>query len=324
MRLKVKIALAVGALVIVVIVIIAAMQIGAPAGSEEVPHEGSWGIYSMDIDSEEASLVYSSEHILRGLSLNGAGDKLAFGEMVEGDGDSFEEICTVNLDGTEFTRLTNNSVLDTYPAWSSGGSSLYFLSWRETTLDIYSMSSDGSGQLLLYDSGYHDADVNNVGDKLVFTRQSQVWSVKDDASGAVQITDPPRAGEWGDANLPFGDYDPRLSPDGDSIVFERLVDDASVNGNYDLYVINADGTGERALTANGHSQGLASWSHAGDKIAYIVAAINGTGVYHIYMMDSDGTDNRDVTPDYFPDGFLCHTVVFSQDDSELFFIGQWW
>lgn len=321
---KTKIALAVGAAIIAVIVIIAALQIGGLADEESVPHEGAWGIYSLSIGSEKVSLIYSSENMLRDLSLYGAGDKLAFGERIGGTGDSSEEMCSIDVDGTGFAQLTNNSVLDTYPAWSSDGSILYFLSWRGATLDIYKMNPDGSGQVMFYDSGYHDADVNSVGDKLVFTRESKVWSINDDASGAVEITDPPNAGVWGDANLPFGDYDPRLSPDGSSIVFERLVDDTSVHGNYDLYLINADGTDEQPLTANGYSQGLASWSNSGDRIAYIVAAINGTGVYHIYMMDSDGSNNRDVTPDYFPDGFLCHSVIFSQDDSRLFFIGQWW
>ncbi len=319
-----KIALGVGVCIIAVIVIIAAMQIGGISGKDEVPHEGAWGIYALDIDSKKVSLVYSSENMLRGLSLDGAGDKLAFGEMIGGTGDSYEEICSISVDGTGFIRLTNNGVLDTYPAWSSDSSVLYFLSWRSASLDLYRMDSDGSGQVMFYDSGFHDADVNSVGDKLVFTSQSQIWTISDDASGAAMITDPPRAGEWGEANLPFGDYDPRLSPDGGRIVFERLVDDASVHGNYDLYVIDADGTDERALTANGYSQGLASWSHSGDRIAYIVAAINDTGVYHIYMMNSEGTGNEDMTPDYFPDGFLCHSVVFSEDDSRLFFIGQWW
>jgi len=321
---KTKIALAVGASIIAIIVIIASLHMDGPSEEKAVPHEGAWGIYSLTIDSEEVSLIYSSENMLRDLSLNGDGDVLAFSERIGGTGDSSEEICSINVDGTGFSQLTDNEVLDTYPAWSSDGSILYFLSWRNTTLDIYNMEPDGSDQILFYDSGFHDADVNNVGDTVVFTRESQIWSIGDDASGEVSITDPPMAGEWGDANLPFGDYDPRLSPDGSRVVFERLVDDASVHGNYDLYVIDADGTDERALTTNGYSQGLASWSHQGDRIAYIVAAVNDTGVYHIYMMNSDGTSNGDATPDYFPDGFLCHSVVFSQDDSELFFIGQWW
>jgi Tol biopolymer transport system component len=324
MQTKTKVALAAGASIIALVVIVASMQSGILSEEREVPREGTWGIYSLTLSSEEVSLVYSSDNMLKDLSLNGAGDRLAFSERIGGTDDSAEEICCVYIDGTGFSRLTDNDVLDTYPAWSSDEETLYFLSWRDTTLDIYSMGPDGSSQALFYDSGFHDADVHSVGDTVVFTRESRVWSIGDDATGEVALTDPPMAGEWGDANLPFGDYDPRLSPDGGRIVFERLVDDESVHGNYDLYMVDADGTDERALTSNGYSQGLASWSHSGDRIAYIVAAIDGAGVYRIYMMDSDGTGNGDATPDYFPDGFLCHSVVFSKNDSRLFFIGQWW
>lgn len=319
---KVKVALAACAFVVAVIVIIAALQIGVE--KRTVPHEGAWGIYSLALDSGDVELVYSSDNMLEFLSLSPADGKLAFSERIGGTEQTSAEICSVNVDGTGFSQLTDNGALDVYPAWSSDGAALYFLTWRNASMDLYKMNSDGTGQALFYDSGYNDADVNCVGQKLVFTRQSQIWSMDDDGSGDVAVTSPPMAGVWGEANLPFGDYDPRLSPDGSRIVFERLVDDTSVHGNYDIYVIDSDGTGEHALTANGYSQGLPTWSHSGDRIAYIVAAVNDSGVYHIYMMNSDGTDNVDVTPSYFPDGFLCHSAVFSQDDSRLYFIGQWW
>ncbi len=321
---KMKIALAAGACVIALIVIIAALRVGSPSEEMKVPHEGAWGIYSMDLDTKEVALIYTSGNMLQGLSLDSAGNTLAFGERFGGTNDSDEEICRVAVDGSGFTRLTENDVLDTYPAWSSDGSTLYFLSWRDTTLDIFTMNPEGGSQTLFYDSGYHDADIHVAGDRVVFTQQSQIWTINTDGSGIGRVTDPPRAGEWGDANLPFGDYDPRLSPDGSQILFERLVDDSSVHGNYNLYLIGEDGTGETALTTTGYSQGLPSWSHDGERVVYIVAAINDQGVYHIYMMDSDGGNNSDVTPDYFPESFLCRSAVFSHDDSRLYFIGQWW
>jgi len=35
-----------------------------------------------------------------------------------------------------------------------------YLSCRNDTLDIWVMDSDGGGQRLLYDLGYHDADIH--------------------------------------------------------------------------------------------------------------------------------------------------------------------
>jgi TolB protein len=124
--------------------------------------------------------------------------------------------------------------------------------------------------------------------------------------------------------LPFGDYDPRLSPDGSQVVFERLWDDQSPHGNYDLFLLDLASGQETRLTTTGYSQGLASWSHSGQQVVYIVAAIGLEGQYDLYLMNADGTENRNITPAYFPPEFLCHSVEFSSDDSALFFVGEWW
>jgi Tol biopolymer transport system component len=103
-----------------------------------------------------------------------------------------------------------------------------------------------------------------------------------------------------------------------------LEDPNTPHGSYNFFVVNSDGTGELRLTSNGYSQGLASWSHAGTELVYVVSAIDGQGKYDMYMMKADGTDNHNITPDYFPTGFLCYAPIFSKDDSKVFFIGQWW
>lgn len=289
-----------------------------------VPHEEKWGIYALDPATEEVELIHASSNKISFLCLNNAGDKFVFSQKIEGDGDEYEEICTIGVDGRSFTRLTSNNFWDLYPSWSSDDSQIAFLSRQDTDLDIYVMDADGSNARTLYDSGSHDADIHWMGDRIVFTTYNKISSIKDDGTDLLQITDPPNAGQWGNANLPFGDYDPRLSPDGSKVVFERLWGDNTPYGNYDLYVVNSDGTGETRLTNNGYAQGLAAWSHSGDRIVYLVAAIGTEGKYDIYIMKSDGTENRDITPDYFPTSFLCHSPIFSLDDSKIFFVGEWW
>ena len=148
--------------------------------------------------------------------------------------------------------------------------------------------------------------------------------MESNGENAYPITNPPKAGEWGAANLPFGDYDPRISPDGSQVAFSRLVDDASPHGNYDIYSVNIDGSDERRLTETGYSQGFSSWSHAGDTLIFIVAAIGEAGKYDLYQMNVDGSSVEDITPDSFPAEFLVKTAVFSADDAEIYFIGEWW
>jgi Tol biopolymer transport system component len=148
--------------------------------------------------------------------------------------------------------------------------------------------------------------------------------MQDDGTAPVPITAPPDAGIWGKANLPFGDYDPRLSPDGRKIVFERLEDDTSPHGNYNIFVVNADGSDETRLTDSGYSQGTANWSHSQTRLVFVVAAIGSEGKYDIYMMNADGSNITMINPDHFPPDLLCHSPVFSVDDSKIFFVGQWW
>lgn len=302
------------------------LSISKTPPEQSVPHDGDWGIYRLDLNSSETSLVYGtlSEIQSSSLRLNSAGDRLVFAQKTEGIDDNNFEIFSVGVDGNNLTRVTDNAYWDLYPVWSPEGGQIAFLSKREKDLDIFIMDSDGVNERILYDSGYHDADIDWFGDSIIFTSQFTIWRVNDDGTKATRLTNPPGRGEWGKANLPKGDYDPRLSRDGKKIVFERLEDTDNPNGGYNFFVINSNGTGETRLTANNYSQGLASWSNSGEKIVYVVAAINGEGKYDAYTMNADGTDNRNITPPYFPDDFLCYAPIFSVDDSSIFFIGQWW
>jgi Tol biopolymer transport system component len=293
---------------------------------ETVPHEGDWGIYELNLSTSSVKLLYSTSNEIytSALRLNKAGDKLVFSQKVGGTSDDDLEIFSIGIDGSNLARLTSNSFWDLYPAWSPDGASIAFLSKREHDLDIYVMGDDGSDVKKLFDSGDNDADIDWAGDSIVFTSQFSVWKIRGDGTNPTMITNPGGRGEWGKANLPKGDYDPRLSRDGKKIVFERLEDVNQPNGGYNFFTINIDGTGETRLTNNSYAQGLASWSHSGGKIAYIIAAIEGVGKYDMYMMNSDGTENHDITPRYFPPDLLCYSPVFSKDDTKMFFIGRWW
>lgn len=293
---------------------------------QTVPHEGRYGIYSLHLGTQDVRLVYSTPREIQtsALRLDAAGEKLLFAQKVEGDSNEHFELCTVGTDGFGFRRLTSNSVWDLYPAWSPDNTRIAFLSFRGSNLDIYVMNADGTGDTLLYDSGSHDGDVDWVGSCIVFTSGFKIWKMNDDGTSAAPVTNPENAGQWGNANLPIGDYDPKLSPDGTKIVFERLEDPSTTHGRYNFFVVDSNGANEIRQTSSGYAQGLASWSHSGTRLVYVVAAIDEQGAYDIYMMNADGTDDRNVTPGYFPEDFLCYAPVFGRGDSELHFVGQWW
>jgi len=289
-----------------------------------VPRENRWGIYRLDLLTQTVELVYSSPIEIAGLRLSESGERFVFSQRRKGGGESTEEIYTLGVDGSDLRRITTNDLWDLYPVWSPDSSRVAFLSSRGSGLGIYVMDADGGDERVLLDSSAHEADIDWVGDQIAFTRDSSIWIVKSDGTGARRLTSPPRAGEWGNANLPFGDYDPRISPDGRTIVFERLVGDESEHGNYDLFTVDTAGAGALRLTHSGYSQGFASWSRSGKQIAYIVAAIGRAAAYDLYITGVDGTETRNVTPSYFPSEFLCRSVFFSKDDTAVYFVGEWW
>jgi Tol biopolymer transport system component len=297
-----------------------------PPTQDAVPHEGEYGLYVFDLATEKVKLLYSTDNEIytSALRLNTQAGKLAFAQKTGGANDENMEIYTVDTNGENLKRLTDNSYMDLYPAWSPDGTRIAFLSRRDSDLDIYMMNADGSDQHLFYDSGLNDADIDWAGDTIVFTSGFKIWSIRDDGTGLAEVTSPADAGQWGTANLPIGDYDPRLTPDGSKIVFERLEDPESTHGRYNIFTVNSDGTEETRLTDTNYAQGLGSWSHSADRIVYGVAAINDEGKYDMYLMNSDGSDSHSITPECFAASFLCHSPIFSQDDSEIYFIGQWY
>src|SRR5262245_14688613 len=76
---------------------------------------------------------------------------------------------------------------------------------------------------------------------------------------------------------------------------------------YDIYVMNADGTGVTNLTNHAGNDMNPAWSRDGSKIAF---QSNRDGNFEIYVMNADGsnqtrlTNNRanDVVPSWSPDG----------------------
>ena len=71
------------------------------------------------------------------------------------------------------------------------------------------------------------------------------------------------------------------SPDGLKLVFSNNTD-----GDYEIYVMNADGTGVRQLTHNSSNDQQPSWSPDGKQIAF---TSNRDGDFDIYVMNADGT-----------------------------------
>jgi dipeptidyl aminopeptidase/acylaminoacyl peptidase len=80
--------------------------------------------------------------------------------------------------------------------------------------------------------------------------------------------------------------DPRISPDGRRIVYERRSNDImSDSTRSNLWIIDADGDNHRPLVSGIKSASSPRWSADGDRIAYVQSTDTGTGI-HVRWMDS--------------------------------------
>ena len=88
---------------------------------------------------------------------------------------------------------------------------------------------------------------------------------------------------------PGNDVDPAWSPDGTRIAFAR-----ASGGNYDIWTMNADGTGLQRLTLGGRDERYPSWSPDGTTIAYRGYA-GATGGSQIFLMSSTGANQHPIS-----------------------------
>jgi hypothetical protein len=86
-----------------------------------------------------------------------------------------------------------------------------------------------------------------------------------------------------------GDQGATYSPDGTKIAFMNNYD-----GDYEICIMNADGSGARQLTKNSATDTYPTWSPDGTKIAF---ASNRDGDVDIWVMNADGTQQTNITND---------------------------
>lgn len=106
------------------------------------------------------------------------------------------------------------------------------------------------------------------------------------------------AGEGIKTDNTFADNGPSFSPDGKSIVF-----DSNRKGNFDVYIMNVDGTGTKQLTQNPENDTSSCFSPDSKKIVFSVREGPGTAS-EIYIMNRDGSGQTNLTnsadDDYAP------------------------
>ena len=90
----------------------------------------------------------------------------------------------MNSDGSNQTRITNNSSSDYFPSWSPDGKKIVFYSTRDGNREIYIMNSDGSNQTNISNNPSFDIapSWSPDGKKITFTSSRngnwEIYSIK--------------------------------------------------------------------------------------------------------------------------------------------------
>ena len=215
------------------------------------------------------------------------------------------------LDATGEERIVDGSKLKE-PAWSPDGTRLAFTTNRGSdepmticffgfcfTIppfsfgQIWTADLEAGGELLslpLDDQVVHAPAWSPNGLRIVYAGQRGLtWIDRPDEPG----------GEWQRGRFDGGsvwDTSPSYSPDGQQIVFM-----GRVHNRWEIFVMNADGSGRARLTRSdpkldpAPSNVAPAWSPDGTALAWERETAKESGEFNVWVMDADGSAKTQVT-----------------------------
>jgi dipeptidyl aminopeptidase/acylaminoacyl peptidase len=202
------------------------------------------------------------------------------------------------------------------PSWLPDGKIVFasrrplhvFTTTKGDHYELYVMNADGSEKQALLVPGDGPFSWSPDGRKIAFARRhngsSQVYVMNADGSGVRRLTSRPRPRAGGSWNVFAGGW----SPDG-----RKLALAAWGPRNVEIYVMNADGSGQRRLTRAAMFDHVApAWSPDGRKIAFAKVR---SGNSEVFVMNADGSAKRRLTRQ--PAG--GHSPAWSPDGRKILF-----
>jgi Tol biopolymer transport system component len=236
------------------------------------------------------------------------------------DGDA--ELFTLAATGENPAPLTENEgIVDSQPAWSPDGRRIAFVRTMPQSgrSDLWTATSEGKGRVRITSTPFPERDPSwsPDGTKIVYAARTRgsgpfrIFVAKPDGTARAQLTTQP---------LGSADRAPVWSPDGTKIAF---MSDRG-GGFAEIYVMNADGTGEQALTANDVVDANPSWSPDGTRIAVERCCPDGSS--DIFTIDvvtgvetnlTNSTSFMDFDPSWSPDGTTIAFVSFQIDEGNI-------
>ena len=183
-----------------------------------------------------------------------------------------------------------------------------FTSYRASRIEIWRMNADGTGQTQLTTPASAPGALawepawSPDGSKIAFVGgQGDIFTMAPDGSNVTNVSNNGQ------------EYEPKWSPDGARLVFTSARDDNNSSLAGEIYVMNADGSGQTRISNDNFEDRNGAWSPDGSKIAYSRDDTDASGPTQngqIFLMNPDGTGQTPITdltssngwPAWSPDG----------------------
>ncbi|MCK7479323.1 MAG: hypothetical protein M0C28_19645 [Candidatus Moduliflexus flocculans] len=230
----------------------------------------------------------------------------------------FNQLCMVNADGTGYQQITNVQAHNYYPVYSPlGGSIVYASNQNGGYFDLFLFVFEGSRLIRLTEN------IGNVispsfspdGQAVLFANRAadgptSLWKVESTGKN-------PKLLYAGPNTIVSADW----SPDGNTIAFAMAVESPNA---YEVFLMNADGTGVRQLTRGLEGiGGSLDWSPDGK---YLLIYAGPLGDKNIFRVDveaqtasqlTDGGNNAAAA--YSPDGaWIAFNSLRNDDQADIF------
>ncbi len=260
-------------------------------------------LWTVSVQDGAASLLDSGDCVQPQWSPHGK--RIVYWGLPTGSG--WRDLWSIDPEGKNRVRITNDAAIDWNPVWSPDGRYVYFLSDRSGSMNVWRVPIDeqsgdtkgGLEQVTVPASNCAWLTLSHDGKKIIYssleTRANIIRIGFDPVNErfvgpATQITSGSKTYNWLD-----------ISPDG------KRIATASSGIQEDIYVMNSDGTNIRRLTNDRPKDRGVRWSKDGNAI---YSYSDRSGKYELWRINLDGSGLEQMThgddninnPHIFPNG----------------------